>query len=155
MDKGVGVGRRRIEIEELQRIEAVYREHPTVKEIVVFNDRSGQLVALVVSDEANDPRLRRAFDQIASRTPGCARVEDIVSLRSDDPLMPALFAATGSPRRDVIWQFLVGCIETLTTGGYRLRPTRRSELVAEERRDERCSLGDLHPCSGAPGVGLD
>jgi len=104
----------------LQRIEAVYRNHPMVKDIVVFNDRLGQLVALVVSDEVNEGNLRRALDQVADHSAGRAQLVDLVSLPPDDPLVPALFNATGSPRRDVIWQFLVGCIETLTTAGRRL-----------------------------------
>jgi hypothetical protein len=99
--------------------ESVYREHPAVADIVAFDDRRGQLVALVISDEAREDELRRVLDEIARRRlPGRARIADFVSLTPDDPLVRALCPAEG-PRRDVIWGLLVGCIEALTLAGHR------------------------------------
>lgn len=101
-------------------VESVYREHPAVADIVVFDDRLGQLVALVISAQPGEDELRRVLDEIARRRlPGRARIADFVSLTPDDPLVGALCPAADGPRRDVIWGLLVGCIETLTLAGHR------------------------------------
>jgi hypothetical protein len=108
----------------LARIEALYGEHPAVNDVVVFGDQLGQLVALVVSEHANDNDLRCALDEVATRRlHRAARIVNFVSLQASDPLASLLFISAGVPRRDLIWQFLVGSIETLTTAGYRLSPT--------------------------------
>jgi hypothetical protein len=108
----------------LPRIEALYREHPAVRDVVVFGDQLGQLVALVVSELASDDDLRCALDEVTSRRlHGSARIVDFVSLPPGDPLTSSLFTAAGAPRRDLIWQFLVGSIETLTMAGSRLSST--------------------------------
>ena len=96
-------------------VEGIYREHAAVKDIVVFGDRLEQLVALVVSDEPDDGGVRQALDDTATRRlPDYARVSDFVALQPGDPLVPQLFTVTGRPRRDLIWQLLVGSIDTLT-----------------------------------------
>jgi long-chain acyl-CoA synthetase len=95
-------------------VEGVYREHAAVKDIVVFGDKLEQLVALVVSDEPSEDDLRCALDDTATRRlPDYARVSEFVSLQPGDPLVLELFTVTGRPRRDLIWQLLVGSIDTL------------------------------------------
>jgi hypothetical protein len=92
------------------RIERIYREHPLIKDIAVFEITP--CVALVVSP-VSERDLRSVLDEIASRSPECTRIVDFVALYPDDPLVPPLFPAAG-PRRDLIWEILVGCIEMLT-----------------------------------------
>ncbi|HET7505179.1 MAG TPA: hypothetical protein VFK02_29375 [Kofleriaceae bacterium] len=126
----------------LQWVETIYREYAALTNFVVFADQFGQLVALVVSEEANDDALRDILDQIASHPlPGYAHVMDFVTLQPSDPLVSALFTTTGSPRRDLIWQFLVGSIETLTSAGYRLSPT-----VQRQFRNPATRSGNTQLC---------
>lgn len=95
-------------------VEGIYREHASVKDIVVFGDKLEQLVALIVSDEPVEHDLRVALDTTAERRlPDYARVSDFVALRPHDPRVTDLFTVTGRPRRDLIWQLLVGSIDTL------------------------------------------
>jgi len=123
----------------LQHLEMVYREHPEVKDITMFADQLGQFVALVISDEQDEDRLRRALDEIARRH-GSARIVDFVALPAKDVLIPALFPVADRPRRDLIWQLLVGCIDTLSPAGFRFCPTCR--------HTRRPSTGG-HSCCGA------
>jgi long-chain acyl-CoA synthetase len=96
-------------------VEGIYREHEAVKDIVVFGDKLEQLVALVVSEHDSEPAMRRALDEMAQRRlPDYARVSDFVAVTPDDPLVAQLFTVTGRPRRDLIWQLLVGSIDSLT-----------------------------------------
>jgi long-subunit acyl-CoA synthetase (AMP-forming) len=91
-------------------VEGVYREHPAVREIVVFGDNLERLVALVISDRSvfDSQMLRRALDETAERRlPDYAQVAWFVALRHDDPVLSDLFTVTGRPRRDLIWQMLV------------------------------------------------
>src|SRR5262249_30669485 len=112
--------------DETHRLEKLYRTHPAVQDIAVFVDQLGQLVALVVTDELDD-RLRHALDSVAGDRPS-ARIVEFVSLTSNDPLIPVLFSGKGHPYRDVIWQFLVGGIETLARSGARYCPTCHREI---------------------------
>jgi hypothetical protein len=106
----------------LCRIESIYREHTMVQDVVAFHDRLGQLVALIVSREPDDSSLRQVLDETARRCPAdCPRIVDFVALPPGDPLVPALFTAEGRPRHALVWQFLVGSIDTLTAAGDRVR----------------------------------
>jgi hypothetical protein len=96
-----------------------YRNLAEVDDIVMFADRFGQRVALVVSD-ADEDDLRRVLDDCARHSDECICISDFVSVAQDDPLFHALFTARGEPRRDLIWQLLVGCIESLTVEGERM-----------------------------------
>ena len=113
-------------------VECIYLEHPDVEYIAVFRDRLGQRVALVVS-EVTEADLRPVLREIASLSPACACITDFVALLPDDPLVPAMFA-DGNQRRDLIWQLLVGCIDTLTRAADRMSPTGKRPSVAP-----RCS----------------
>jgi hypothetical protein len=101
-----------------------YRNLAEVDDIVMFADRFGQRVALVVSD-ADEDDLRRVLDDCARASDDCICIADFVSVAPDDPLFHALFTASGEPRRDLIWQLLVGCIESLTVEGDRMTATGR------------------------------
>jgi hypothetical protein len=76
-----------------------------------------------VVSEVTETELRPVLDEIASRSPECACITDFVALAPDDPLLPAMFIAAGDQRRDLIWQLLVGCIDTLARAADRISPT--------------------------------
>ena len=112
--------------DETHQLEKLYRTHPAVQDIAVFVDHLGQLVGLVVSDE-HDDRLRHALDMVAGGRQH-ARIVEYVALTTSDPLIPMLFSGKGQPHRDLIWQFLVGGIETLARSGARFCPTCQREI---------------------------
>jgi len=114
--------------DEAYRLERLYSTHPIVRDIAVFVDQLGQLVALVVSDE-DDDRVRHALDTVAGDRRH-ARIVEFVTLTTSDPLIPMLFSGWAQPYRDLIWQFLVGGIETLARNGARFCLTCRRELDA-------------------------
>jgi hypothetical protein len=133
----------------LQWVEMIYREHAAVKDIVVFGDQFGQLVALAVSEDASEDDLRCVLDEIASQPlPGYAHVVDFVSLQPNDPLVSAWFTAIGSPCRDLIWQFLVGSIETLTSAGYRLSPTVQRQFRSQRESRRRTIVMHIRAAEG-------
>lgn len=115
--------------DEAHRLEKLYRTHPTVQDIAVFVDQLGQPVALVVSDE-DDDRVRHALDAVAGGRRH-ARIVEFVTLPGNDRLIPVLFSGKGQPYRDLIWQFLVGGIETLARSGARFCPTCHREMDAQ------------------------
>jgi hypothetical protein len=117
---------------DVSEVERIYLEHPDVENIAVFGDRMGQRVALVVS-ELTEADLRPVLSEIASLAPACACITDFVALPPDDPLVPPMFAR-GDQRRDLIWQLLVGCIDTLTRAADRMSPTGKRPSAAR-----RCS----------------
>jgi hypothetical protein len=125
----------RIVPDEIHPVEKLYRAHPAVQDIAVFDDQVGQLVALVVSDE-HDDGLRHALDAIAGDG-RYARIVEFVSLTSSDPLITVLFSGRGQPHRDLIWQFLVGGIETLARSGARFCSTCHREFDALSARKSR------------------
>lgn len=117
----------------LETLERAYLEHPAVREVAVFIDQLGQLVVLAVSDEANEAQLRLTLEAIASdRLCHAIWLADLVVLPTADPLVPGLFPGT-RPHRNLIWQFLVGTIDTLTTAGNRFCPTCHQELLTTAR----------------------
>ena len=131
-------------------VERVYREHAAVQDIVVFSDQLGQLVALVIS-EASEADLRGVLDELARRRlPRDAHLVDLVALHPGDPLVSSLFLATGLPRRELIWQFLVGSIETLTMAGHRVSPTHPRQVPAPAPAPEAHPCRDAPPCCGVP-----
>lgn len=143
------------QIEALQHLETLYRQHPAVIDIAVFVDRLGQLVTLVVSEEADEDCLRFALDAIAlARLLRPVRIVNLVALPADDPLRPVMFPTIGSPCRVLIWEFLVGSIETLTSDGARFCPTchqpvRPPNLGYESSpRPRPRPRDDAHSCRG-------
>jgi hypothetical protein len=112
--------------DEAYLLERLYRTHPAVQDIAVFVDQLGQLVALVVSDE-HDDRVHHALDTVAGDRRH-ARIVEFVRLTTSDPLIPMLFSGKAQPYRDLIWQFLVGGIETLARSGARFCLTCHREL---------------------------
>jgi hypothetical protein len=116
-----------------------------VHDIAVFVDQLGQLVALVVSDE-HDDRLRHALDTVAGDRRH-ARIVEFVTLTSNDPLIAMLFSGRGQPYRDLIWQFLVGGIETLARNGARFCLTCHRELETQSSR--KPPRYDWHSCDRA------
>lgn len=118
----------------LETIERAYLEHPAVRDIAVFVDQLGQLVVLAVCHETDEDHLRLALEAIASdRLCYAMRIADLVVLPVGDPLLPALFPVDGPPHRNLIWQFLIGSIETLTTAGHRFCPTCHQALLTTTR----------------------